>query len=172
MAGKFGLKRPALPFWHPATLVATWFGTGLLPLAPGSWGSLAALPFAWLILVFGGADGWRYLLIAAVALFLLGWAASKVYLRRSGGKDPQEIVVDEVAAQWLALLVARPDTGWHWLAGFLLFRLCDVLKPFPAGMIDRRGGALAVMADDIVAGAYALFLLAIAISIRSVTHGP
>jgi phosphatidylglycerophosphatase A len=162
------LAPPALPFWHPACLVATWFGAGLLPIAPGTWGSLFALPVGYVIRVTGGTAG---LLVASAIVFLLGWAATAHYKRFTAVKDPSEVVVDEVSAQWLTLLAADPNVWWHWLLGFALFRLCDVVKPWPANLIDRRGSAFAVMADDTVAAVYALFTLAIVIFARSFFGG-
>jgi phosphatidylglycerophosphatase A len=139
--------------YHPAVVIASWFGVGRLPLAPGTWGSLAALPFAWVIAWLFGS---RALLLAALLLFLLGWWAAARVVRVSADKDPGSIVVDEVAGQWLTLAVA-PRSAIAYLAGFLLFRLADIVKPWPARWIDQHmGGGLGVMADDIVAGLYAL----------------
>lgn len=154
------IAEPALPFWHPATLVSTWFGAGLLPVAPGSWGSLAALPVAWLILAFGSP---RLLFLAALIAFLIGWGAARHYMLYTPAKDPKEVVIDEVSGQWLTLLFAEPSVWWHWLLGFLLFRLFDIVKPWPANLIDRRNGAFAVMADDTIAGVYAMAALVIGI---------
>ncbi len=171
MTSRLALRKPALPLWHPAALLATWFGAGLLPLAPGSWGSLAALPFAWVILTIAGpSTGPAVLLVAAAICFLIGWWATFLYMRHTDRKDPSEVVIDEVSAQWLALVVANPSVWWHWPLGFLLFRICDIVKPFPANAIDRRPSAFAVMADDTVAAVYALFLLAIAIFARRFFH--
>ncbi len=137
---------------HPAGLLATWFGAGLLPMSPGTWGSLAALPFAWaLATAFGG---WG-LAVAAVLLFLLGWWAASVVVARGGGSDPQAIVVDEVAGQWLTLAAVPPAVPIYVL-GFALFRLADIVKPWPARWAERRfPGALGVMLDDALAAAYA-----------------
>lgn len=137
----------------PASWIATWFGAGLLPTAPGTWGSLAALPFAWVILVELGP--WA-LLAAAAIVFALGLWASARYIAGRENKDPAEVVVDEVAGQWLALTVAVPGEAWHFIAGFVLFRLFDITKPWPARRAERRlAGGLGIMADDLVAGAYA-----------------
>jgi phosphatidylglycerophosphatase A len=145
-----------LPLRHPATLIATWFGSGLMPWAPGSWGSLAALPFAWVIGRFGGGPG---LVLAAAILFLLGWWASNVAISGSGVADPGAVVVDEVVGQWLTLSVAPVDP-LAYAVGFLLFRLFDIWKPFPASWADRRvKGGLGIMLDDVFAGIYAAFLL-------------
>jgi len=156
----FALRRPALSFRHPATLVGTWFGAGLLPLFPGTWGSLAALPFAWLMLAFGSP---QLLFIAAVLAFLVGWMATARYLRHSESKDPPEIVIDEVSGQWLALVFADPGLWWEWLLCFALFRLFDIVKPWPASAIDRQRTALAVMADDSIAALYALVVFALVV---------
>jgi phosphatidylglycerophosphatase A len=151
-----------LPLTHPASLVATWFGSGLLPWAPGTWGSLAALPCAWAIVAVAGSAA---LVAAAAAIGALGWWASSVVARASRTKDPGAIVVDEVAGQWLTLGLAgaaAPLDPLAYAAGFALFRLCDIVKPWPASWADRRlPGGLGVMADDIVAALYAAALLAL-----------
>lgn len=146
-------KIPAtLPVWHPAFVISTWFGAGLLPTAPGTWGSAAALPFAWIILWLGGP---LTLLVAAVLAFGIGiWAAER-YSRHAGVKDASPIVIDEVAGQWLTLAPAPLDPV-AFLAGFLLFRLADIVKPWPANWADRSlDGGLGVMLDDMFAGLYA-----------------
>lgn len=152
------MRRTGLPPLHPAALLATWFGSGLLPWAPGTWGSLAALPFAWVIMAYTGAAG---LLIAALVVFAVGcWAAGRVE-RASGVKDPGFAVIDEVAGQWLTLVVAPLDPLFY-LAGFLLFRLVDIWKPFPIRHIERNvPGGLGIMADDVAAALYAALVLLI-----------
>ena len=147
-----------LPFRHPVTLLATWFGAGLLPKAPGSWGSLAALPFAWVITEAGGGR----LLAAAVALVsLVGWWAAERYAEASGGGDPGPVVIDEVAGQWLVLTMLPPDLAGYAL-GFVLFRLFDIVKPWPVSWADRRlKGGLGIMLDDLLAGLYGLGVLAL-----------
>ena len=146
-----------VPWWHPANLVGSWFGTGYLPIASGTWGSLGALPFAWLIMDRFGPLG---LALAAAAAFLAGIWASVVILRRSGRKDPSCIVIDEVAGQWIALLPVLPLDPVLYAIGFVLFRIFDVVKPWPANWCDQRmPGAWGVMLDDIVAGVYAAIAL-------------
>lgn len=141
-----------LPPWHPAFLLATWFGAGLLPKAPGTWGSAAALPFAWVIAWYGGP--WM-LLAAAIVAFGSGIWAAEIYSRRTGTKDAGPIVIDEVAGQWLTLAPFAPDPA-IWFGGFLLFRIADIIKPWPAGWADRSvSGGLGVMLDDFFAGLYA-----------------
>lgn len=157
-------RRAGITAWHPATLVSTWFGAGLLPKGPGTWGSAAALPFAWVIMDAGGPVS---LLAAALACFAVGWWASSVYVRRTGAEDPSEVVIDEVAGQWLVLLAAPLDP-LSYLMGFALFRAFDIWKPWPVGWADRRiGGGLGIMVDDILAGLYGLGLLILFNHLRS-----
>ena len=145
-----------LPWWHPAALIATGFGAGLLPVGPGSWGSLAALIAAWFIVV--GA-GYAALAAAAVIAFALGWWASAHVVEASGLTDPRFIVIDEIAAQWLVLLAAPLDGRWY-AAAFLLFRLFDIAKPWPIRTVERRvAGGFGVMLDDVLAALYAVLVL-------------
>jgi phosphatidylglycerophosphatase A len=143
-----------------ARWLATACGLGLLPFAPGTWGSLAGLALAWIflrVLPLGALPGLVALSAAGV------WAAGAVELS-SGKKDPQEVVVDEVSGQWLALL-ASPSffsgaPSWKsYLAGFILFRAFDIFKPFPARQAESLPGGWGIMADDWVAGAYAAAVL-------------
>ena len=146
-------RRDGIAAKHPATIAATWFWVGLLPKAPGTWGSAAALPFAWLLSSLGGASA---LLVASLLCFCLGWWASAIYVARTGASDPSEVVIDEVAGQWL-VLAAAPLDPLSYLVGFALFRLFDVWKPWPVSWADQRiGGGLGVMLDDILAAAYGL----------------
>ncbi len=146
--------RPAS--WHPAHLLATWFGAGLIPLAPGTAGSLAALPFAYLFSHYLGIVG----LGAAIAIvFIIGiWAAHR-YGRRTASHDAGPIVIDEVAGQWLALLLVPADIVLYAI-GFALFRLADIVKPWPIGWVDQRvKGGFGVMLDDLLAGGLAAIIL-------------
>jgi phosphatidylglycerophosphatase A len=143
---------------HWASIIGTWFGAGLMPKAPGTWGSLAALPFAWAIAHFAGP---LWLLPAAALLFLVGWAASNVIVSVSQSQDPQSIVIDEVVGQWLTLAVAPPHL-LPYAVGFVAFRLADITKPFPAGWADRHvGGGLGVMLDDALAALYSALATAV-----------
>src|SRR5947209_16439891 len=153
------LPTPAgLVWWHPAALVATGFGIGHLPWVPGSWGSLAALLCGWEITEAGGGVA---LATAAIIAFALGvWASARV-ATASSVHDPHFVVIDEIAAQWLVLLAAPLDARAY-AAAFLLFRLFDITKPWPARLVERRvAGGLGIMLDDIVAALYALLLLLI-----------
>ena len=137
-----------LSFWHPAALTATVCGVGYARYAPGTAGSLVALPIAW----FAGGPA---LPLLALALILIGWGAADVVVRRGGVQDPPRVVIDEVAGQTLALIPASHDI-FAFAVAFLAFRATDILKPWPASWADRRlTGGLGAMADDVIAGIYA-----------------
>jgi phosphatidylglycerophosphatase A len=143
-------------------IIATVFGAGYMRPAPGTWGSFAGVLFAIALHYIGG---FPLLLIATFAVFFVGWWATAEMTRGAEDHDPSEIVVDEVAGQWIALWVTSygayrmgldPLALYPgWIAGFLLFRLFDITKPNLVGWADRRGDALGVMLDDVIAGVYA-----------------
>lgn len=143
---------------HPSTWIVTVLGAGHSPKAPGTVGALAALPLAWWL----QDTAWWARLGVALALVVVAVVASNVYLASrpvGGAKDPQEIVLDETVGCLIALVVVPFE--WPWLlAGFVLFRLFDIVKPGPVGYADRRiGGGLGVVADDVVAGVLAALVL-------------
>ncbi len=141
---------------HPAALIATCFGAGLVRWAPGTVASALALPFAWLLRTYTGTLG---LAIATLVVIVIGIWAAGAYERRTGTRDSSVIVIDEVAGQFVALLLVPPTIAAY-AVGFALFRLFDVVKPWPISLLDRRvKGGLGVMLDDIVAGALAAVLL-------------
>lgn len=140
----------------PANIAATWFGIGLVPGAPGTWGSLAALPLAWGLQWLGGPP---LLAAATLAVFVLGLWSADVYGRRTGREDASEIVIDEVVGQWIAILAVPPGLIAYAL-GFVLFRAFDILKPWPISWAETRlRGGWGVMADDVLAGLFAAVLL-------------
>ncbi len=144
--------------WHPAALLATWFGSGLLPWVPGTWGALAALPFAWLLHMAGGPLA---LAVAGAGLFALGCWAADAYVRRTGVDDPGAIVVDEVVGQWMVLLVVPLDV-YLYAAAFVAFRVFDIAKPWPVRWADRYvKGGFGVMLDDVLAAGYAIAVMAV-----------
>jgi phosphatidylglycerophosphatase A len=139
------MSRMAFP--HPATWIATWFGAGLAPVAPGTVGSLAALPFAWAI---DRSLGKPALALAGGLLFLVGLWASGHYAERTGIADPPEVCVDEVAAIWI-LLALLPMSLIGYVLGFIAFRAADILKPWPANLADRHvQGGFGIMLDDLL----------------------
>lgn len=152
MSWRLMFRQPALPYFHPATLIATWFWSGLLRPASGTWGSLAALPFGIGIFWLGGP----WLLGAATILaFVAGLWASDRYASAIQQSDPSDVVIDEVVGQWIAILPFALDPVAYGLA-FFTFRFFDIVKPWPANWCDQRlKGALGIMADDVFAGLYA-----------------
>lgn len=139
----------------PAVLLACGLGSGLMPKAPGTFGTLAAIP---LYLVMQPLGLLNYLLLTA-AFFVLGiWLchqAIKVFER----DDPSEVVWDEVVG-FLITMIAAP-AGWQWLLlGFVLFRIFDIWKPWPVSLADQKlHGGLGIMLDDVIAGVYAMLIL-------------
>lgn len=135
----------------PVQLAATVFGAGMSPRAPGTFGTLAAVP---LYLLLAGLSLEVYLLVTAV-VFAIGIPLCHAAARRMGVADHPAIVWDEVAG-YLLTMAAAPQ-GWVWvLAGFLLFRLFDIAKPWPVRVVDRRvHGGLGIMLDDVLAAGYA-----------------
>jgi len=143
-------------------LIATVCCTGYLRPAPGTWGSLAALPLAWLIYEAGG---YWLLIVLGVVLFFAGVKATEHMAAETRDHDPSCVVVDEVIGQWVALLPVVIGASnaqveitalWPgWLAAFVLFRLFDIWKPGPIGWADRKETAVGVMLDDVFAGIFA-----------------
>lgn len=143
-------------------LFLSFFGAGYLKPASGTWGSLAALPAAWVLTSIGGPI---LLALAAIAAYFGGAAATRAEAEATGAHDPGWIVIDEVVGQWIALMPVaigawRADLSplnlWPGIvAAFLLFRLFDIWKPGPIGTADRRDDATGVMLDDVWAGVFA-----------------
>ena len=143
-------------FW--AWTVATFFGAGLGKPGPGTWGSVAAV-LLWAVYAWGFHPAPQALLIAlivGIALSItLGVPAATSVARESGRKDPQFVVIDEVAGQWIALLGSRAD--WrHALLALVLFRIFDITKPFPARQLESLPEGWGIVFDDVAAGLYAL----------------
>lgn len=153
-------------WYHPISVIATWFGSGLAPKAPGTVGTLAALPFAYVIQTEFGIEA---LSLLTVLVFLVGWAVSNVYMVHTGKMDdPKEIVIDEVAGMWF--VISSMPLMWLgptnelilqlYAVSFVLFRLFDIWKPWPVSWADRKiKGGLGVMMDDLLAAIYALLLM-------------
>ncbi|NPB06354.1 MAG: phosphatidylglycerophosphatase A [Aquificae bacterium] len=139
-------------------LLATGFFVGKLPVAPGTFGTLLAVPFVW----FFSLDE-RLFRLALAVLFFLGWLSAEWVVRKTGLKDPEEVVIDEVFGYAVAFLFVEPD-GRTLLTGFVLFRLLDVFKPFPVNLFEHFPGGLGVMADDAAAGLLTGLLLLILFS--------
>jgi phosphatidylglycerophosphatase A len=144
----------------PAVLICCGFGSGFLPRAPGTWGSLAATGLWWLLL--GGASWWLQAAAAVLVLVAGTVLIDRVHRRRDVGDAPA-IVIDEFAGMWLVLIGTGQDPVTVAVA-FGLFRLFDIWKPWPIRAIEVRvGGGLGVMLDDVIAGAMALFVLQVSL---------
>lgn len=138
----------------PALLVATVGGVGRIGVAPGTWGSLVALPALLL--------GRSWILLLAVVIGALGWVAVREVLKDRHTEDPGWIVVDETAGMLVALAALPAGASWFGAAAaFALFRAFDILKPWPVSWADGLHGATGVMLDDVIAGAIAAVLLAV-----------
>lgn len=144
-----------------AWVVATALGAGRLKPGPGTWGSLAAVA-AW----FAVADGTHasgaivpwVTLAAAVAVTLVGIPAATRVERESGKQDPGYVVIDEVAGQWVTL-IACPVNWEHALLGLALFRLFDIVKPWPVRKLERLPEGTGIMMDDVAAGVLGLIVM-------------
>jgi phosphatidylglycerophosphatase A len=144
-----------------ANLVSTWFGCGYAPFAPGTAGSLAGVAIGMGLHELTGFAGWRFLALAAVGSVPGIWAATRT-ARSLKVKDPGVVVVDEVLGQWIALAGASPLNWKSYAAAFVLFRLFDIWKPPPARQFESLPEGLGIVADDLMAGAYAGLLLLLA----------
>ncbi|HEX6635522.1 MAG TPA: phosphatidylglycerophosphatase A [Usitatibacter sp.] len=152
--------RPDLRFLvaHPAHFIALGFGSGLAPVAPGTFGTLVAIPIAWLL---GQFLPTLLIPFCAIPLFFVGWWACEVTGRDLGDPDHGAMVWDEVVAflPLAAFAMASPLTE---AVAFVLFRVFDVWKPYPIRMLEKNvKGGLGVMIDDVVAGFYAYVAFAL-----------
>jgi phosphatidylglycerophosphatase A len=152
-----GSERPAAPLW--AKLTGTFFGVGLLHPGPGSWGSAATVLLWWLLTrwIPPGPQPYAALLLAALAVAVGIPGATRV-ARASGLKDPQFVVIDEVAGQ-LITLIAVPVSWKSLLLGFILFRGFDIVKPPPVRQIEQLPEGSGIVLDDVAAGIYALVVI-------------
>ena len=144
-----------------ARIIATGFGFGYWLWGPGTAGALIAT-LIWICLGYILSP---QLLMGVTALLiilftLIGTWATKI-LMPCWGNDPGRVVVDEMVGMWIPLIVAVPTVWWQVVAAFILFRFFDILKPLGIRSLDRRVGAFWVMADDLLAGVYSLFVLLI-----------
>ena len=130
-----------------AKFISTYFYVGLLPKMPGTWGSIFALPLAWVLYKLGSTTYW----VAFLLITLLGVWSSKVYSESVGKEDPDEVVIDEVAGILTVFLLVKP-TPLNLLLGLTLFRLIDITKPPPINYFERIPHGVGIMVDDILAG--------------------
>jgi len=141
-----------------AAQIATLFGVGRVPSAPGTAASVVALPFAWLIEDLFGR--W-WLLVAAIAALAIGAWACEVYAGIKGEADPSECVIDELVGQWIVCAFV-PFSLFAYFLAFVFFRVFDILKPWPIDEVEKRvPGGLGIMADDVVAALMGGIILAV-----------
>jgi phosphatidylglycerophosphatase A len=152
-----GRDAPRASVW--ATLVATFFGVGRLRPGPGTWGSAATVLLWWLVAhrIAPAWQPWTAISLAGIAL-VAGIPAATRVARASGLKDPQFVVIDEVAGQ-LVTLIAAPITWQSLLLGFILFRAFDIVKPPPIRRLERLPGGVGIVTDDVGAGLYGLAVM-------------
>jgi phosphatidylglycerophosphatase A len=171
-------------------LLATWFGLGYLPKAPGTWGSLAGTALAlvmahsnWIALqrntklagMYEGKNFWTVGLptyprevVVTLLISIIGVIVATRASRYAQIEDPQWVVIDEVSGQLITyfLFFLIPHNWKSWLLGFILFRLFDIWKPFPARQLESLPGGWGIMADDWMAGIYAAIVLRVALHFR------
>ena len=148
-----------------AWLVGTFFGAGLMKPGPGTWGSAGGVLLWFLAAHFVPAYILPITVVLAVVATVIGIPAGTIVARESGRKDPGHVVIDEVAGQLVALI----GIPIHWkyaLAGFILFRVFDIVKPPPARQLEALPGGTGIMLDDIAAGLYALLVIHVALHFR------
>jgi len=140
-----------------ALAFSSWFGAGLFPRAPGTFGTLAALPAAFLMDAAGPLGG-GFFILAFIGCAV--WAAG-ITERVLGRKDPPEVVTDEVAGYMVTLYLL--PLSWVYLTGaFFVFRILDIVKPFPVNRMERLSGGAGVVLDDVLAGVFANLILRLA----------
>jgi phosphatidylglycerophosphatase A len=139
-------------------LLATWFGCGYSPVAPGTVGSAGAVVAAMLVVNVAGWPTWT---LAVLALLLLAPSivAASATARHYGRKDPQQVVIDEVLGQWITLAALTSWSSAGIGLAFLLFRLFDIWKPFPVRQLEALPGGVGIIADDLMAGLYGALVL-------------
>ena len=135
--------------------LATCFKIGHLPIAPGTWGSLAAVIGWWLWLQY--LDPLVFIVLI-ITIFTIGVFATNIIIDHTGEKDPSRVVIDEVAGQWLGLLML-PDGALYIAGAFILFRFLDILKPWPIQQLEQFPKGWGVMLDDMLAGLLTLGLI-------------
>jgi phosphatidylglycerophosphatase A len=172
--GEAPTKKPRVALW-----IATGFGLGYLPVAPGSWGSLGGVLVAWILangqrqlfeygwqgahLLQVHPEPWAFAIITFLLAFAGVWAARRA-AKFFGESDPQQVVIDEVSGQQITYLAVMPSLlfpgGWKYVVvGFILFRVFDIWKPWPIRRLEKLPGGWGIMADDWLAGVYAAIVL-------------
>lgn len=134
-------------------LISTGLGTGLSPFAPGTVGSVLAL-----LIYFIPGFNELYVIIPAIVIFFVWGSYSADKMERTYGHDPSRVVIDEIVAVWISLLFL-PKRLFLAIAAFFIFRILDIVKPFPANYFDKRTGGISIMMDDVICGVYTNLIL-------------
>ncbi len=148
---------------NPIHFIAFGFGSGLAPKAPGTFGTLVAIPLYLLLEPLSLINfSIALILLSLFSIYIAGKSAQLLGIHDHGG-----IVIDEICGYLLTMALAPP--GWHWIViGFVLFRIFDILKPWPINYLDKRvSGGLGIVLDDLMAGIYALLSLELLIKLAS-----
>jgi phosphatidylglycerophosphatase A len=180
---KLSAKKPH-PHAHAASLIATGFGLGRIPFAPGTWGSLGAFLIVGFVFNITAPENiFLGLLVATIISFFAGMWATDIYLQSTKNKDPSEVVVDEICGQLLAVTFITYNITTNiiparllipYIVIFLFFRFFDIWKPWPCSALEKIKGAAGVMLDDVMAGIYAILMfysLAVLIAIIFAAKG-
>ena len=155
---RFHTLPAGIGFFSPVALIATFFGSGLIRPASGTWGSLAAFGFGLLVLATFGPT-WVLAFMSFAAYCLGYWATQRWTARDDTDTDPSAIVIDEVAGMWLVMAFVPPTLA-ALAPAFILFRLFDVFKPWPVSWADKcLKGAHGIMLDDIFAAVWAVLVI-------------
>jgi phosphatidylglycerophosphatase A len=165
---RMNTSRPAPPW---AIVVATLFGIGRMRPGPGTWGS-AATVLLWFAIAHALNPSMRTpsTILAAVLVILIGIPAATRVARANASKDPQFVVIDEVAGQLIAI-IAAPLAWKTFLTGFILFRIFDILKPSPVRQLEKFPEGAGIVLDDVAAGLYALLVMQLLLHFRLLSQG-
>jgi phosphatidylglycerophosphatase A len=162
-------RTAASPLW--ATLIATFFGIGKMRPGPGTWGS-AATVLLWSVIAHTLNPSMRTpaTILTAIFIILIGIPAATGVARANASKDPQFVVIDEVAGQLIAL-IAVPLAWETFLVGFILFRIFDIFKPPPVRQLEKLPEGSGIVLDDVAAGLYALFVMQLLLHFHLLSWG-
>lgn len=168
VASSEATRSVAAPPW--ASAIATFFGIGRLKPGPGTWASAVAA-LIWFAISRQIATNFQNLVLGALIVIVIavGIPAATAIARTSGLKDPQIVVIDEVAGQWIALLLT-PVTWKTLVVGFILFRGFDILKPPPVRQLERLPEGTGIVVDDIAAGLYSLLVMQLLLHFGLLSH--
>lgn len=148
------------PLFHK--LIATSFGAGFSPVAPGTMGALVAVAVWYPLALWLDYCTLQWVLVGLIAVFTVLGVWSATVSERYWGEDPSRVVMDETVGEWIALLAVPVTQHWGWvIAAFVLFRFFDIVKPLGVRTMEKLKGGYGIMGDDILAGIYAAMVMLI-----------